>query len=487
MRSLALNPMRKLMKTSETSRSSSRRYRHAIVAGGSIAGLLAARVLAAHFERVTLIERDTLAPSPAPRPGVPQGRHLHALLVRGRAIVETLFPGITQDLREAGATLLNAGHQLAWHHAGGWRTRSDMEFGVLCMSRPLLESHIAGRVRALPNVTVLDATRIRGLTSDNDGRITGVRVRGTEDADDETQIAADLVVDALGRGSPMARWAQELGFAVPRTELLPARVAYATCMFHRPPTAAPRAMLVTGAPERCSGGIFPIEGGRWLMTQIGFFDEPMPRTHEECHAFARSLPAPDLAAFIRDLEPASDVVSYRFAGSQRRRFERVDHPPGGLIAVGDAVCSFNPVYGQGMTVSAIEAEALDGLLAEADPAEGFGPAFVRSWFDRITPIVKAAWDGVSLEDLRFPQLAARRPIAIRPLQWYMGRVHKATHHSPAVTTQFYRVMNFLDSPATLFRPAIAADVLFGRRRSAAADPAQDRRRVAPPELWPSKG
>ena len=197
------------------------------------------------------------------------------------------------------------------------------------------------------------------------------------------------------------------------------------------------------------------------MTLASFFDEPSPRDHGGFLEAARSMPVPDIYDVIRDCEPLSEVVQYRFGGSQRRRFERLDRFPEGLIVMGDAVCSFNPVYGQGMTVGAVEAERLNQALAHAKSAGGIAPDFSRRWFRTITPIVDAAWDAVLIEDYRFPELASQRPLRLGPLQWYMGRVHRATYRSPRVTEQFYQVVSFLAPPSTLFRPRIAADVLFG--------------------------
>ena len=440
---------------------------HAVVVGGSVAGLLAARVLSEHFERVTLIERDELARTSEPRKGVPQGNHLHVLLARGRLIVEALLPGLTEELLAAGAILVNGARDLAWHHSGGWRARYDGDLVVLSMSRPLLESRIAERVRALPNVTILDRVRILGLRSDDNRRITGVRIAAPGSHEQTDRVEADLVVDATGRGSSTPHWLAELGFAAPRLELFGARVSYSTCMFRRPDRGPEwHALAVTGAPARRSGLIFPIEGDRWLVTLAGFFDEPMPEDHDAFLAFAQSLPTSVVHDALRDCEPVSEIKRHRFAGSLRRRYERLEHLPEGLIVIGDAVCSFNPVYGQGMTVSAVEAEALGHVLACTRREGGIGPDFARRWFRRIAPVIDVAWNGVSIEDLRFPELARQRSLRLRPLQWYMGRVHRATHRSALVTDQFYRAMNFLDPPTSLFRPRVMADVLFGTLRSA---------------------
>jgi 2-polyprenyl-6-methoxyphenol hydroxylase-like FAD-dependent oxidoreductase len=440
---------------------------HAVVIGGSIAGLLAARVLAGHFRQVTVLERDRLARTPGPRKGVPQGSHVHAVLVRGQQIMERLLPGLTAELCARGAVLLSAGRELAWHHAGGWRARHDSELAFLSMTRPLLEAVIAARVAALPNVTAREGSRVAGLLDDGKGRVRGVRVGPAGGARDAA-IRADLVVDATGRGSAVPQRLAELGFDPPATESLPASVAYASCTFRqRAHGQGWRALIVNDAAAKRSGLLFPIEGGRWLVTLVGLFDQPMPEDHDAFLAFTRSLPVPGLHEAIRTAEPLSPIARFRFPGSQRHRYERLAQLPEGLIALGDAVCSFNPVYGQGMTVAAIEAELLGRLLEQARAQGGPGPDFARRWFLDIAPAVDAAWGGVTLEDLRHPELAQRRPLRLRLLQWYTARLHRATHRSAVVTDRFYRVMNFLAPPATLFRPRVLAAVLLGGAGAAA--------------------
>jgi 2-polyprenyl-6-methoxyphenol hydroxylase-like FAD-dependent oxidoreductase len=186
----------------------------------------------------------------------------------------------------------------------------------------------------------------------------------------------------------------------------------------------------------------------------------MPQDHNAFLAYARSLAVPDIYETIRNGEPLSEIKRFRFIGSLRRRYERLEHVPEGLIAMGDAVCSFNPVYGQGMTVGAIEAEALSRAVTEARVEGGIGPDFGRRWFQTIRPVVDAAWNGVRLEDFRFPELARERPLRLRPLQWYMERVQQATHRSAFVTDRFYRVMNFLEPPSAFFSPRVMAEVLL---------------------------
>jgi 2-polyprenyl-6-methoxyphenol hydroxylase-like FAD-dependent oxidoreductase len=433
---------------------------HAVVLGGSIAGLFAACVLSDHFAHVTIIERDELSLAPEPRKGAPQGNHLHVLLARGRMIADALLPGLSDDLLNLGAVHLDAGRDFAWHYAGGWRAQHDDGLVFLSMSRPLLESRINKRVRALANVTVLNGVRVAGLRSDG-GRITGVRVARPGHSAQADEIGTDLVVDATGRGSATPQSLIELGFAAPPTELAGARVAYTSCTFRRRIDQSGRhALVISGKPSRRSGVIFPIEGERWLAGFPSFFDDPMPHDHEAFLAYARSLAVSDLYEIIRGCEPLSEIKHYRFAGSLRHRYEQLDRLPEGLIVLGDAVCSFNPVYGQGMTVSALEAEILGPMLAQAKAEGGLSPQFARRWFKAIKPVIDAAWTGALVEDFWLPELAGQRPVHLRPMQWYMDRVQRATHRSAYATNQFYRVINFLDSPAKLFAPRMLIQALL---------------------------
>ena len=428
-------------------------FRHAVVAGASMAGLLAARVLADHFDRVTLIERDKLPSRPEARKGVPQGRHTHLLLARGLQILDSLFPSIADELRTAGAITVNAGREIAWHHAGGWRTTYDSDICLLTMTRPLLETRVAERVRALPNVTLLENERVVGVRS-NQGAVVGVEV-GRHDA-----LEADLVVDATGRGSAMPKWLEQLGCSAPATDDIPVPLTYSTCQFRRNGRASDRrALVVTGPGARRSGFAFAVEEDRWLVTLAGMFDEPAPRGHEAFLAFARSLPVADLHDEIRGLEPLSNPVQYGFTGSRWRRYDRLKTLPAGLIATGDAVCSFNPVFGQGMTVAALEAETLAQAVSQAGLGGTLDPRLPHRWYRQIGRHINVAWQGVYLDDLRFPELADRTPATLRPLQWYLDRVHRATHRSAAATEQFYRVIGFLDPPTALFRPRVIAEAL----------------------------
>ena len=208
--------------------------------------------------------------------------------------------------------------------------------------------------------------------------------------------------------------------------------------------------------------MLPVERDRWLVSLAGYFDEHMPKDHLEFLEFARSLPVPDLYNAVMPQQPVSEVVRHGFPGSRRQRYDRLKRVPERLIVLGDALCCFNPVYGQGITVSALEAEELGAAVAAEKALGDLGRGFSARWFGRIRPIVDSAWEGICIEDARFPELSRGRTLQLKASQWYVSRLHRASYRDPRVTDQFYRVLSFIDPPSSLFRPRVALRALFAR-------------------------
>ena len=274
--------------------------RHALVLGGSLAGLLAARVLSDHFDRVTIVERDPFPATASPRRGIPQANHVHALMPRGRLILEELFPGLHQEMMAAGAPLLVMGQDLAWLTPQGWGVRFESNLEVLSFTRPLLDLHVRRQLIADSRVRVMENTEIvRLLPGKQTERVAGalVRIHG-ENSDKvvEMQLTADLVVDATGRASRAPRWLEELGYAAPKETIINAHLGYASRLYRIPENFSADwkcAFVQAAPPERKRGGIlFTVEGDRWLVTLIGGGRDYPPTDDAAFLEFARSLRAP---------------------------------------------------------------------------------------------------------------------------------------------------------------------------------------------------
>ncbi|AKT37818.1 uncharacterized protein CMC5_019610 [Chondromyces crocatus] len=430
-----------------------------------MAGLLAARVLSDHFERVTIIERDVISTEPAPRKGVPQARHVHVLLARGLDVLGELFPGVGDELAAAGAERIDFGTDMRWQSFGTWKVCFPRGLRCSFQSRALLEAVVRRRALALDGVRLRDGLRATGLATDPSGRrITGVRVEGG--LADEL-IPAELVVDTSGRGSRMPTWLETLGYAAPEEASVRVHVGYASRIYRRPEPAPGswRALYMLGTePGHRAGVISPIEGGRWMVTLIGLLKDYPPADERGFLEFARGLASDELYQAIRGAEPLTDIASHRFPSHVWRRYDRLARLPEGLAVLGDALCSINPVYGQGMTTGALSALTLDRCLHEQRRARHTRPGeelcgLTRRFQSRVAEVVEAPWRIATGEDLRFPEVEGERSRSQTLLNWYARHVHGLCGYDPEVTARFCRVQHMLAGPLALFHPRVAIAVL----------------------------
>jgi 2-polyprenyl-6-methoxyphenol hydroxylase-like FAD-dependent oxidoreductase len=442
---------------------------HAVVIGGSIAGLLAARVLADYFAEVTIVERDSLPDTVAPRKGVPQGRHAHGLLGLGQQVMTRYFPGLFEELRAQGATPVDLAYDTGWYQAGCWRARVDSGMVASLQSRPFLETAVRRRVQALPNVRFLTGHTATGLQAGADSsHITGVQVQSQAGAD-ETILPAALVVDAGGRGSRAPQWLEALGYPPVEETHVKMDVGYTTCFFRRPPGFAAdwkMLILIPQPPhETRMGLLLPMEGDQWMVSWCGWHRDYAPTDRAGFLEYARTLPVPDLYHAIKDAEPVTPIAAHKIPSNQWRHYERMARFPEGLAILGDALCSFNPTYGQGMTAAALDVTVLETCLRRhaarrAPGLDGLADRYRR----KVAGAVATPWLLATVEDFRYPQTEGVRPPVTPLLHWYLDRLYAATEHDPRLVTRFLRVMHMHSSPATLFAPPTVFRVLTARWR-----------------------
>lgn len=436
---------------------------HAVVLGGSIAGVLAARVLAESYDDVLVIDRDKVLDVRTPRRGAPHARHAHSLHGHGPLIFEELFPNLLDELRADGIPVGDLG-EMRWYFNA--RRLRPTKTGVTSVTapRPVLEFHIRSRVAALPNVRFLEGFDIVGLTATADrSRVTGVRVQrhGSEGSAEEV-IEADLIVDTTGRGSRTSTWLGELGYQRPTEDRVKINLGYTSRLYRlrADEVEGLQSINPVASPAHPRGAFFGQIGPETrILSLTGILGDYPPTEPGQFLEFARSLPIPDIYHVVRDAEPTTTPVSFRFAASVRRRYERLTAFPDGLLVMGDAVSSFNPVYGQGMIVSALESMVLRSLLRQGKEPEP------RRFLSKIGSIIDNPWDISAGGDLDFPDVPGRRDAKVRIGNGYVARVAYAATRDPQVTTAYMRVAGLLASPQSLMRPDLAVRVLrHGLRR-----------------------
>ncbi|MGH9791723.1 MAG: FAD-dependent oxidoreductase, partial [Candidatus Acidiferrales bacterium] len=383
----------------------------AVVIGGSIAGLLAARVLSECYDSVTILDRDHAPSEPGPRKGVPQGRHGHGLLAAGSAVMEALFPGMFEEMVAGGAVAADAAEDIWWFNNGAWRMQARTGLVGYLQSRPFLEFHIRKRVVQLPGVREECGCAAAGLQFDDARqRVAGVHVSRGEAS--PQVIPSDLVVDCSGRGSQLPGWLEGAGWPRPAVSRVEVNVGYSSRILRLPDgQPAWKALLILGHPPKHSrlGVMFPVEGGQWMVTLGGEFRDYPPEDEQGFVEFARSLYHPEMYEKICAAVPVTPIVTFRFPAHVWNHYERLERWPQGLLALGDGVCSFNPICGQGMTLAAIEAQVLQRCLAEQhDAGNRNGQALSHIYYKGIAAPVRAAWAMSTGADLAYPEAEGPR-------------------------------------------------------------------------------
>lgn len=430
---------------------------HAVVIGAGMAGLTAAQAISGHFGKVTIIERDVLPAEAAPRSGTPQAQHAHMLLAGGLKALQTLFPGFENDLAEAGAVNIRTGKDIRFERPGfdPFPIR-DLGIHIFCMSRPLLEAVTRRRVQQTPNIDIRVHSRVTGLVASRDAtRVEAVRY---DSEDGPVTLEANLVVEASGRCGLTLRLLEELSLQKPEETEIGIDQAYASTIVERPPDHNADWLgniTLPSAPASSRGAfLFPIEKQRWLLSVGGNHGDAPPGDRAGFMDFVRSLRTPTIYDAVRDARPLTDIVRYQLPCSTRRHFERLESFPAGLLATGDALCRFNPVFGQGMSVAAQEAVILDRLLAEGVPME----RLARDFFAAIQDTIATPW-GVAVSDFVYPATRGVRPADLAQRLQYGMALTKLAADDPEVHRLTVEVSQLLKPQAALREPALAARVI----------------------------
>ena len=416
-------------------------------------GLLAARVASDYFDEVTLLDRDVFPEIGQQRRGVPQAVHTHGLLASGRRVIAELFPGIVEELMERGGLSGDLLNDSRWFFEGGCLSKTNSGLQGILVSRPLLEGVVRKRTFAVQNIRHRESCVVDGLATNAErNRVTGVKTGG------ET-MAADLTIDATGRGSHSPAWLDAIGYGKPAEEKVEIALAYTTRWFKRKleHLDGDSAAVIPQTPAGKRGGVMLAqEGDRWTCTLVGYHGNVAPSEMAGYVEYAKSLPAPYIYDVVKSAEPMGEAFTARFPASQRRRYERMKSFPEGFLVAGDAICSFNPIYGQGMSVAAQQSLALRDSLAEG------GADLARRFFARAAKVVDIPWGVAVGADLRIPETVGPRNAGVNFINWYIARLHKVAHSDPAASIAFLKVANLLAAPPSILAPKMAMKVLFWR-------------------------
>jgi 2-polyprenyl-6-methoxyphenol hydroxylase-like FAD-dependent oxidoreductase len=429
--------------------------KHAVVIGASLSGLLAARVLSEHFERVTVLERDEMPALGQGRKGVPQGAHAHGLLGRGREILEGFFPGLTQNLVALGATSKDSQQYVRTYVDGAILATAKSDMLGLGVSRPLLEGYIRQRVLAIPQVYLFENCAVSELLHQNHS-VNGVRLRHRDNKTHQI-LETDLVVDCTGRGSQNAQWLERLGFERPEEEKIQMDLCYATAHFERKPNDLDNAVeaVIVGRTRDCprSAALVSQEGSRWVVSLGGLMGDVPPTDLQGFQQFAASMASDEIRQIAQNNRLLGEITLFKFPASKRYHYQKLKRFPQGFLVFGDALCSFNPSYGQGMTSAALQALVLAGELQsnEANLSKRF--------FLRASQVVDIPWQMAAGRDLTHPKVKGKRTRQMRMVNAYLDKLSPVAWQDPKVAYAFLKVINLQAPPSSLMSPNIVWQVI----------------------------
>ncbi|PFI79733.1 FAD-dependent oxidoreductase [Bacillus cereus] len=439
-------------------------FNKAIVIGGSMAGKFAAKALSTSFKEVIIIEAGERWDGKSSRKRVPPFNHPHVLLKGGENAIEELFPNITNELIEAGSIINNFTRDLKWHQFGLWKQPFIGEVHMIQQSRPLLEWHIQKRIHQISNITIKYETLVKGLLVDAKlNKVCGVKVKYLE-TNTQEEVHADLVVDASGFGSKSIEWLREYEIKV-QEEKVRIDLFYATKMFklkENEELDCCNMLMSPSFPDNPYGVLIQtIEDNHYFVTFSGYANEKAPQTDDEFYDFAENLSISNVTDFLNKAEGITDIKTYKIPYQVRRRFDLVNNVPEGLLVVGDAQCRFDPVFGQGVSVAAMEAHQLQLLLQDRKQLD---KTFTQQFYKKAATIIETPWDMTTTEISRHPQLKRELTTKQKFQLWYTKQIYRLSASNSDVYIRLVRVMNLIRSPFHLFHPKVLLSVLLNRKK-----------------------
>lgn len=425
--------------------------KHAVIIGGSLAGLSAARVLSDFFDEVTVYERDELPEGPVNRGAVPQGRHVHMLMARGAQEYNTLFPGLLDDMVDSGVAALenrpDCIHFGAAGHVLGTGDKLQNEFTAYVPSRPHLEWQIRKRVLEIPNVDVIRRGVVEPVFDAATQTVTGVVL---DSAEGPETVDADLVVDATGRGTRLPVWLEQWGFERPREETVDVGIGYVTHKVRIPEGLIAEKVVVAGASRTQPLGVGALyyEDGTWSITTFGTGKHEPPKDYAGMHALVKDVLPPHFAEALDVSEPVGDPAVHKYPVSKWRRFDKLSRFPKGIVPFGDAVVSFNPTYGQGMTMTSIQAANLREVLRSGDT--DIAGRLQKATAKTTWPV----WMMDAIGDLTLHNAPGDKPWWYSPVGNLFDMFLGAAETEPVLAEWFLRRFNQLDSLWMVPTPSI---------------------------------
>jgi 2-polyprenyl-6-methoxyphenol hydroxylase-like FAD-dependent oxidoreductase len=419
----------------------------AIVIGAGMAGLITARVLADGFEEVLIIDRDTLPDSPAARSGVPQNRHLHAIHGSAQTILDQLFPSYSSMLESAGAVSIDVMKEFDIYLAGDYLAPGHSSGLIYCASRPLFEYVLRTRVENHSAIECWAGCHFLDYSFDNDGNcLNGIIIR--EEGQSEQELLGDLVVDATGRMSRTAELLQKHDFPAPQVTKTEIDLSYSSTIVDRPSSSCHAVWAPAEPPRTRGGGVLPIEDDQWQVMLHGIHGDAPPLKPDPYKQYAESLPISAVSTILDDRPLDEDsIYHYPFPTNRRIHYERLDEFPERLVVVGDAIASFNPIYGHGISIAALESLMLHEILREGKLRK-IGPRF----FDQIQPLLDVAWLIAAGNNENHSMITSPKALWSEAMMWYLIRVMKGAHTDGDLREILVRVLTLETPPMELMKP-----------------------------------